>query len=152
MRLAGIVFCIALLGTGPTAFAYDQGPINPNDPSGGGRWLTVGSYTLPNTHKFLMQLDESSIQKEGGFTTYWTRTWDVSAKRPADFFGQEQLLKRAFDCENMRSAIEALQGPFGSVPLAKVTWKDTDRSATFDLVCGKSVRTKVINRYRRVAV
>ena len=146
MRTAGIVFCMAVLGAGHAAFAYDQGPINPKDPSGGGRWLTVGSYTLPNTHKFLMQLDESSIQKEGGYTTYWTRTWDVREKRPADFFGQEQLLKRAFDCEHMRAAIEALQGPFGVVPLGKLTWKETDRSTTFELVCSRSVKAKAIRR------
>jgi hypothetical protein len=146
MRTTAIVLCLAVLGTATSGFAYDQGPINPKDPSAGGRWLTVASYTLPSKHKFLMQLDESSIQKEGGFTTYWTRTWDVDAKRPADFFGQEQLLKRAFDCQFQRAAIEALQGPFGVVPLAKVTWKDTERSTTFDLVCGRSVRTKAAHR------
>ena len=146
MRTAGMMLCIAVLGAATSAFAYDQGPINPKDPSTGGRWLTVGRFTLPNTHEFLLQLDESSIQKEGGFTTYWTRTWDVSATHPAMYFGREELTKRAFDCAYKKAAIEALQGPFGIVPLGKVTWKDTDRSATFDLVCGKSLNTKAIRR------
>jgi hypothetical protein len=140
------VLYLAILGMAAPGFAYDQGLINPDDPSGGGRWLTVGSYILPSTHTFLMQLDESSIQKEGGFTTYWTRTWDVRAKRPASFFGQEQLLKRAFDCAYKRAAIQALQGPFGGTPLDRVSWKNADPSATFDLVCGRSVKTKGIDR------
>jgi hypothetical protein len=150
--MAGIVFCCAVLGIGTAAFAFDQGPIDPNDPSSGGRWLTVGSITLPNTHQFLMQLDESSIEKEGGYTTYWARTWDVRAKRPADFSGREDLTKRAFDCNGKKAATEALQGPFGGTPLDKLTWKDAGRSSTFDLVCGRSVKTKSRNRNRRFGV